>query len=173
MCTWRTQRIRCTETGIEFEGLQTSDPDPGYNCVAWALGRNDRFWWPDMWGATAEGARDEFWPLPYVGHYAMAQIENLLAHYGYEKTEIFDYETGVAKIAVYAEGDTPTHLARMIMPDEFPDVPAGLWTSKIFRGIDAAHELNALATPQIFGSVFAVYAKTIPTTAPARPRSAA
>ena len=33
----------------------TSPPDPVYNCIAWAAGRTDEWWWPDVGGF-------EFWP---------------------------------------------------------------------------------------------------------------
>ncbi|MGL6097589.1 MAG: DUF7689 domain-containing protein [Fimbriiglobus sp.] len=46
---------------LAFPGLiasgyrPTSPPDDGYNCIAWAAGEADRWWWPDPFGVS-------FWP---------------------------------------------------------------------------------------------------------------
>ena len=35
----------------------TSDKDPHYNCIGWALGKPDEYWWPDPDAGDPEEVR--------------------------------------------------------------------------------------------------------------------
>lgn len=146
--------IRCEYTEIEVEAERTSDPDSGYNCVAWAFGRNDINWWPSFPGGGWA------WPVPFAcqGH-ALNEFENLFAVWGWEPCQSSALESGYDKIALYADGEgSPTHLARMIRP-KILSGSVSLWTSKLGPGIDITHELDALEGDHRFGKVYRIYRK--------------
>lgn len=92
----------------------TSQADAAYNCIAWAAGEDDRWWWPSEFA---------YWPP------GVPQVETLpafIAAYGtlgYEISASGDLEPGYVKIGLYIDaGGTPTHAARQL--------PNGAWTSK-------------------------------------------
>ena len=102
----------------------TSEKTSRYNCVAWAAGDADRWWWPSP---------DYFWPegLPLA-----ATVKNFGAAFGllgYEESDNADAEDGVEKVAIYVSEDgRVTHVARQL--------PSGAWTSKLGRLEDIEHE---------------------------------
>ncbi len=109
----------------------TSEEDSDYNCIAWAAGDNQEWWWPDD---------DSFWPL---GVPRQETIDAFIAAFetlGYVLCQDGNYQQGFAKIAIFAdEGGFPTHAARQL--------PNGIWTSKCGELEDLDHELNALSGP--------------------------
>lgn len=102
----------------------TSPRDPSYNCVAWAAGNAQQWWWPGT----------SFWPGPAeetVGCFVSA-FQSL----GYEVCESRDLEPGFEKVALYCKDGEPQHVSRQ--------VHAGLWTSKCGKGEDITHTLEGL-----------------------------
>src|SRR4051812_32299385 len=93
-----------------------------YNCVAWAVGVTNAWWWPlERWYSPEGVARAETIPA------FMAAFANL----GYTPGSTPDLEAGIEKVALYAVGETPTHAARQL--------PDGRWTSKLGPSIDIEH----------------------------------
>ena len=98
-----------------------------YNCIAWAAGQTDRWWWPGP-----PGPPHSYWP-PDIPWDASADCFALaFGTLGYEPCQDDSYEAGYEKVALYADtGGGVTHMARQI--------PTGLWTSKLGRSFDIEH----------------------------------
>jgi hypothetical protein len=109
----------------------TSDEDPDYNCIAWAAGDDEGWWWPD---------RDAYWP---PGIPREDNIDTFIAAFqtlGYVLCRDGIYQEGFIKIAIFADADSiPTHAARQLSN--------GIWTSKCGELEDIEHDLNALGGP--------------------------
>ena len=118
---------------------EESEATRDYNCIAWALNRSDNWWWPHPDGSWPDGC-----PMEET----IGAFEAMFTSLGYELCTSDDRENGTIKIALYANGDTPTHAARQL--------PNGKWTSKIGRHIDISHTLLGLEGPR-YGSVVKIY----------------
>jgi hypothetical protein len=101
----------------------TSPFDESYNCIAWAAHDILRLWWPDEDGAG-------YWPIEKREVTPENFIEAFAA-LGYERCESGEYENGYEKLALYLEGEEPTHMARQLSTAE--------WTSKLGNLEDIAH----------------------------------
>ena len=116
---------------------ETSPATEDYNCIAWAAGRQDDWWWPDS-GLVS------YWPAQ------APRTETLQAFYatftllGFEPCLAADLEPGFEKVAFYARDGIPKHAARQL--------PDGLWTSKLGQGLDISHTLAGLEGP-LYGKV--------------------
>jgi hypothetical protein len=99
----------------------TSPITEDYNCIAWAAGDTDNWWWPspfDYWPvepreATADGFIVAFRTL------------------GYEPCADGNLEAGFEKVALYFNATGPTHMARQLVD--------GKWTSKLGKAWDIEH----------------------------------
>lgn len=103
---------------------------PFYNCLAWALGRTDKWLWPQT--DTLE-AMDRVMQRSAFARRAAAQ-ENEAA----------------AVIALYCRGEVPTHVA-LALGGEW-------WESKLGRGPRIVHRLRAVEGEQ-YGTVRWFYAR--------------
>lgn len=118
------------EIVARFPGLKdgkfqhTSDPTPAYNCIAWALGVTDSWWWP----TTRFGY---YWPRRIPTNASVAAFVALFGSYGYVECEDGELEPGVEKVAIYATGDGVEHAARQLIN--------GRWTSKLGELDDIMH----------------------------------
>lgn len=117
---------------LEEEGYrQTSKHTPEYNCIAWAAGDADRWWWPSP---------EAYWP---PGIAEDATLECFVAAFrtrGYEPCADGALEDGFEKVALYADAaGIPTHAARQL--------PSGRWTSKLGTEVDIEHTLPGLEGP--------------------------
>ena len=119
---------------MQFPRLADSDvsitsPETGeYNCIAWAAGDVDNWWWPRGFS---------YWPLgiPRTNH--LDSFISAFTGLRYELCDSGDYQEGIEKIAIYAKGPSVTHMARQL--------PSGHWTSKLGESVDVEHEkLEAL-----------------------------
>lgn len=104
----------------------TSPEDIDYNCIAWAAGDTERWWWP----SSAETA---YWPdgipLEETRDAFIAAFRLL----GYEICETFELENGVEKVAFFEARGKPAHAARQL--------PNGAWASKLGELQDIEHDL--------------------------------
>lgn len=126
----------------------TSPDDHGYNCLAWAADETVRCWHPASFGGM-------FWP----GGPAEDTVEEWIRAYatlGYRVSDSAALESGSEKLAIYADGELPLHVARQL--------PNGYWTSKLGPREDVEHELDGLVGSE-YGRVVAILAR------PAGPRS--
>lgn len=120
---------------VSTEYKITSPIDLGYNCIAWAAGDQNNWWWPD---------EDEifYWPVDAPRENTIEAFIQAYSLYGYSICENSSLEEGFEKIALYADvNGEPTHAARQLSN--------GKWTSKLGECEDIEHELEGL-----FGDVY-------------------
>ena len=110
----------------------TSPEDGNYNCIAWAAGDNQNWWWP--WGG-----RYAYWPRRAPREVTLSAFIDAFQGLGYEVVTDFDLEVGYEKVAIYALQGTPTHAARQL--------PGGEWASKCGASGDIVHDLVELEGP--------------------------
>lgn len=113
-------------TGYEVTSSDTID----YNCVAWAMGETDTWWWPIP-------EHESYW-LPHVPRQeTLEAFIQLFNKVGYEICLTPIYENNFQKIAIYVLNEKPTHVARQLNN--------GKWTSKLGSNEDIIHhELQGL-----------------------------
>lgn len=102
---------------------RTSPETLSYNCIAWVAGRVDRCWWPSLWPRY-------FWPSGILDS-SLEGFVRVFQELGYESCENRDREPGYEKVAIYAQGSLPSHMARQL--------PSGQWTSKCGDLEDITH----------------------------------
>lgn len=125
MASPKTQ-IRRTFPKLSLTDLKvTSPPDLTYNCIAWAAGEEDRFWWPSP---------QSYWPtgLPLITN--LKNFIDAFSTLGYTPCDSFHLEDGFEKVAIYIDPQTshPKHMARQL--------PNGTWTSKLGPQWDIQHK---------------------------------
>lgn len=103
----------------------TSPQDADYNCVAWAVNDVTARWWPDT-------EPEYYWLEGVRNDDSLASFRELFAQFGYEVCESAELEADYEKVAVYADADGPTHVARQ--------VESGQWTSKLGLTEDIEHQ---------------------------------
>ena len=119
----------------------TSSHTPSYNCLAWAIEEDDRWWSP-----LPED--DYYWPEGVPREVSVEAFTKAYATLGFVVCETGALEPNVEKIAIYATSDgKPQHVARQLS--------SGLWASKLGRLEDIEHELLGISgtlygTPQTF-----------------------
>lgn len=107
----------------------TSAPSWDYNCIAWALGITDAWWWPTP---------GRFWPPGVEREETVPAFLSAFGTRGFSPCSPSALESGLEKIALYAIGGVPTHAARQ--------VGNGWWTSKLGPSFDIEHaSVEALA----------------------------
>src|SRR4051812_40036029 len=94
----------------------TSPATTDYNCIAWAAGRQDDWWWPDPMGTS-------YWPAGAPRAETLAAFVLAFGLLGYVPCDSDAVEPGTEKVALYARDGAPTHAARQL--------PDGRWTSKL------------------------------------------
>src|SRR5947209_7508333 len=84
---------------------KTSEATTNYNCIAWAFGDDQKFWWP----APVDGSAKVYWPGPRDD----PTTENFIRAFerlGYEVCNDGRLEEGYDKIVIYeVMGGFPTH----------------------------------------------------------------
>ena len=109
----------------------TSDVDWYYNCVVWAAGDTENWWWPD---------EDGYWPQPKPDEISVDTLVAAFVDLGYVECGSSDHEPGFEKIAIYGVAeDNPTHAAKQIGPD--------VWSSKLGSSEDISHGIDGLNGP--------------------------
>lgn len=136
------------ELGKSFPGLArspfaiTSPATPQYNCIAWAVGDNTRFWWP---------SRSGFWPESCERLETVQAFRAMLAVHGYVECASDALEPDCEKVALFVDAKgTPTHAARQLR--------SGMWTSKLGQHVDIAHELRGLEG-KVYGRVQLMFSR--------------
>jgi hypothetical protein len=125
----------------------TSSRDPVYNCIAWAAGATDDWWWP------LEDPDEAYWPEGVARLRTMETFRAVFATLGYDVCPSEEREIGFEKVALFADAlGLPTHAARQL--------PDGLWTSKLGKGEDIEHLLHDLEG-DLYGTVALVMKRAI------------
>jgi hypothetical protein len=95
----------------------TSPASIDYNCIAWAAGQQDVWWWPDSMGVG-------YWPAGVLREETIEAFVLAFQSLGYAVCDSDELELGFEKVAIYAIAeDVPTHAARQLSN--------GKWTSKL------------------------------------------
>jgi hypothetical protein len=143
-CSWVP---RAFENANDSNFACTSDRTLGltakYNCIAWAAGKTDNWWWPEATGGY-------YWPpgLPkeQCGQETLVNFVDAFGTEGYLPCRDGAFERGFEKIAIYADSDgCPLHAARLL--------PNGVWTSKLGDMEDIEHESLTAVEGSLYGSV--------------------
>ncbi len=108
-----------------------------YNCIAWAAGEQDRWWWPD---ANDIG----YWPADVPREETIDAFIRAYQTLGFASCDDATLEPGSEKVAIYALAGKPIHAARQLSN--------GRWTSKLGNCEDIEHTLDGL-TGSTYGSV--------------------
>ena len=109
----------------------TSPATIAYNCIAWAAGDTETWWWPDPFDQY-------FWPSEILREETIDAFVKAFEFLGYTICRDANYEMEYEKVAIYAKPDgRPTHAARQIDSEK--------WTSKIGRLEDIEHDINSLS----------------------------
>jgi hypothetical protein len=115
----------------------TSRYTTDYNCLAWAVYEDDRWWSPLP-------EEDYYWPEGAPREHTLEAFSRAYQICGYEICDSGELEIGFEKIAIYTNAnDEPQHVARLL--------PCGKWTSKLGNLEDIEHELAGL-TGELYGS---------------------
>lgn len=109
-----------------------------YNCIAWAIGRVDAWWWPDTAGEAV-------WPETIPREQTVTAFVAAFVTVGYALCENGKLESGWEKVALYALDGIPTHAARQQSD--------GKWTSKLGRGPLVSHDTTHGVEGPIYGQV--------------------
>ncbi|MFZ1519448.1 MAG: hypothetical protein WAU11_11765 [Ignavibacteriaceae bacterium] len=109
--------------------VKTSEPTYRYNCIAWSVGDDTKWWWPH---------KDTFWPDDLQKEETLEAFIRLYARMGYELCDHPDYEDNYEKLVLFADdASNPTHAARQL--------PNGKWTSKLGPSEDVEHSLKSVS----------------------------
>ena len=127
-------------------GIVTHPPDRAYNCVAWAVGVTHTAWWPSN--------ADAFWPPTVSDELTIDAMIAALETVGYFPCPDGQSESGFEKVAVYAKGGVPTHMARQLH--------SGSWSSKLGRDCTVSHQSPEGVAGAVYGSVVAYLCRSIP-----------
>jgi hypothetical protein len=118
----------------------TSPSDAVYNCLAWAAGAADRWWWP--------GEDAEFWPMGVDRAETLLAFQAAFASSGYVVCVDDAIEANFERVALFAdEHGVPRHASRQLR--------SGRWTSKIGELEDIEHALRDLEGAE-YGSVIVI-----------------
>jgi hypothetical protein len=108
----------------------TSPETKQYNCIAWAAGVIDRWWWPGLKPFA-------YWP---PGVPTRLHLDSFVAAFnslGYEVCDNGAHEPGFEKVALFVDSNgVPTHAAR--------ELASGRWTSKLGPWEDIDHTIFGL-----------------------------
>jgi hypothetical protein len=119
-----------------------------YNCIAWAAADQSRWWWP---GPDEE---NEYWPDAVAREETLEAFQALFASLGYEPCDAEAFESGCAKVALFAnENREPKHAARQLS--------SGRWTSKLGAWEDIEHALHDLDGDE-YGAVVLIMMRAEP-----------
>jgi hypothetical protein len=116
----------------------TSAADVKYNCIAWAAGLTDAWWWPDSMGQGT-------WPEQAQREETLTAFVQAFETLGYRPCDSDQLEPGFEKVALFARAGLPTHAARQLSD--------GTWTSKLGEMEDIEHTLD-----RIVGSFYGIVA---------------
>ena len=136
--------------GLRGQHYEIKSPKEGrYNCVAWAAGDNRKWWWPDTLG-------EDVWPEGVPREVTLPAFRDAFVTLGYAVCDHELPEAGSEKVALFALGGVPKHVARQL--------PTGRWTSKLGQREDIEHALHDL-TGLLYGSVALVMKRPVAVTA--------
>jgi hypothetical protein len=132
---------------IEEGYRETSPATSRYNCIAWAVGATDAWWWPSPFAV-------HYWPEGVPREETLEAFVQAAATRGFVPAEDALLEPGFEKLAFYARDGKPTHAARQLSD--------GSWTSKLGKHVDISHTLRGVEGP-VYGQVVGFMKRSLPT----------
>lgn len=147
MLSWFS-RLAPTALTIQSEDTRFGLSAAPYNCIAWAAGHNDAWWWPDP---------DSYWPESVPRERTIAAFVEAFSTKGYQRCRSARRRAGVEKVAIYVDCDRlPTHAARQL--DD------GRWASKLGQWEDIEHDFDGLTghDGQEYGDIAVLMARRRP-----------
>jgi hypothetical protein len=124
--------------GLRSQLYQINSPkDDRYNCIAFAAGDDQNWWWPDAAG-------EDTWPAGVVRAETVDAFRDAFATLGYVVCDHEHLESGFEKIALFALAGVPKHAAKQLSN--------GRWVSKLGLGEDIEHAVHDL-TGTVYGAV--------------------
>ena len=151
------ERFRAALPRLTADNYHETSPSAWqYNCIAWAAGVTDAWWWPTP---------GRSWPATSPREESLAAFVAAFATLGYAPGASAILEPGIEKVALYAVGDTPTHAARQLAN--------GMWTSKLGPSIDIEHTTPDAVAGGVYGEVVAILGRepSPPAQAPREPET--
>lgn len=120
--------------GYRITSLDTVD----YNCIAWAAGDTEAWWWPDPLNMY-------YWPIGVSRAETLEAFIEAFVALGFTPCDAAEYEKSFEKVAIYVDtSGQPTHAARQLS--------SGLWTSKLGNLQDIEHDIDGVSGG-LYGSV--------------------
>jgi len=129
---------------------ETSPATRRYNCIAWAVGATEAWWWPSPHDA-------HYWPEGVPREETLEAFAQAVATRGFVPAEDGILEPRFEKLALYARDGKPTHAARQ--------QPDGSWTSKLGKHVDISHTLLGVEGP-LYGQVVGFMKRSLPAAMP-------
>jgi hypothetical protein len=126
---------------------ETSPSGWEYNCIAWAVGITDAWWWPTP---------GRYWPAEVPREETLAAFLTMISLFGYSVGASEALEPDLEKVALYATDQRPAHAARQL--------PNGMWTSKLGPSIDIEHTTPDAVAGGVYGEVVAILSRPRPGT---------
>ena len=128
----KDQELKLSFPMLQSTTYKITSPDTkDYNCIAWAAGDTEAWWWPDSLYLY-------FWPSGILRKETIDAFVKAFESLDYNICQDDNYETGYEKVAIYAKSDgSPTHAARQIDSEK--------WTSKIGGLEDIEHAIHSLS----------------------------
>ena len=115
-----------------------------YNCIAWAVGVTDAWWWP---------IPGRYWPPGVPREETLEAVLAAIATRGFALCSSFGLESRLEKVVVYSNGAVPTHAARQL--------PSGWWTSKLGPNIDIEHATVEAIAGGVYGEPVAFLCREV------------
>lgn len=134
---------------LEADGdfVITSPSTYDYNCIAWALGYNNKWLWPlDEDCDILDGV--EYWPDGLPRTEDIGNIIEAFKMEGYELCSNCNFEQGYTKVALYSIDCKATHAARQL--------DSGKWTSKLGPLNDITHGTPFSIEGDMYGKVHCI-----------------
>jgi len=122
----------------------TSPANWQYNCIAWAVGQTDSWWWPTS---------GQFWPPGVPREETLEAFIAALETLGFTTCATSELEPGLEKIALYSIENIPTHMARQLS--------SGWWTSKLGPNFDIEHSNLEVVAGGVYGNPVAFLSRSI------------
>lgn len=135
-----TRPRNCSWVTSVFENITpqdfrcSSDPDDDYNCIAWAAGKTDNYWWPTkLWPYHWPNGLPTF---PNDPNHVAESVANFVAAFeteGYRECNDGKLDRRYEKVAIFANAaGRVKHAARLL--------PSGVWSSKLGEHEDIEHK---------------------------------
>jgi hypothetical protein len=98
---------------IHGEGyVETSRKSESYNCIAWAMHDQEKWWWPV--GKDVQD-KEAYWPKQARKGLKLRSFTEAFKTRGWSPCKDGTLEEGFEKVALYADGQTPTHAALQLI----------------------------------------------------------